>query len=362
MDVVVRDEKATRPRLDRRLFLQAAGATGVAAAAGAMAPSDAFAAGDNHRQPDLVGVEADDGSRVVAQNVVGSRVIDITIDSAALGQTACARILLPRHFSSRSGDAWPVFYLLHGGLGSYVDWTESSDIERLTRRADVLVVMPDAGRLGFYADWWNHGAGNKPGWETFHLTELIQIVERGLGASDQRAIAGLSMGGFGAMSYAGRRPELFRAAASFSGVLDTTHPTVAPLFPGPYPTFLMQTFLQPLGYDAAALFGDPIAQADIWAAHNPADLVENMRGIALFVSCGNGELGPLDPAGTDPAGLLAQLEAALLLHNQEFVARARGLDIDVTTDFYGPGTHTFPYWQRELHIALPLLMQAIGVA
>ena len=59
-----------------------------------------------------------------------------------------------------------MLYLLHGGLGSYVDWTESSDVERLTRSTDVLVVMPDAGRLGFYTDWWNHGAGN---WETILL-------------------------------------------------------------------------------------------------------------------------------------------------------------------------------------------------
>ena len=77
-------------------------------------------------------------------------------------------------------------------------------------------------------------------------------------------------------------------------------------------------------------------QADIWATHNPADLVENLRGIALFVSCGNGHLGPLDPPGTDPAGVLAQLEAALLLHNQEFVARAQQRSIDVTVDFYRP--------------------------
>jgi diacylglycerol O-acyltransferase/trehalose O-mycolyltransferase len=355
MDVELRDE-----HLDRRRFLHVASATGVAVAAGAMLPDDASAISGNRRRPDLIGVEADDGSRVIAQHVLDSRAVDITIDSAALGQTAGARVLLPRRFSSRSREAWPVFYLLHGGLGSYVDWTESSDIERLTRATDVLVVMPDGGRLGFYADWWNHGAGNKPGWETFHLTELRQILERGLGAGDLRAIAGLSMGGFGAMSYAGRHPEMFTAAAAFSGVLDTTHPTVAPIFPGPYPTWLMQTFLQPLGYDALALFGDPTAQADIWAAHNPADLVENLRGMALFVSCGNGQLGALDPPGSDPSSLLAQLEAALLLHNQEFVDRARTLGIDVTVDFYGPGTHTWPYWRRALQVAFPQLMRAIG--
>jgi hypothetical protein len=77
------------------------------------------------------------------------------------------------------------------------------------RRAAVSASTPTGGVT----------ARTKPGWETFHLTELRQILERGLGAGGQRAIAGLSMGGFGAMSYAGRRPDLFRAAAAFSGVL-----------------------------------------------------------------------------------------------------------------------------------------------
>lgn len=362
MKDVFRDKKMTRTCCDRRRFLTAASATAVAAATGAIRPGEAFAVTNIRPKLDLIGVQADDGSRVIAQHILEPRAMDITIDSAALGQTAGVRVLLPRRFSAWMRDGWPVLYLLHGGLGSYVDWTESSDVERLTRSTDVLVVMPDGGSLGFYADWWNHGAGNKPGWETFHLVELRQILERGLGAGDQRAIAGLSMGGFGAISYAARHPELFRAAAAFSGILDTRHPTVVPIFPGPYPTWLIQTFLQPLGYDALALFGDPIAQADIWAAHNPADLVENLRGIALFVSCGNGQLGPFDPPSADPSDLLAQLEAALLLQNQEFVARARGLGIDVAVDFYGPGIHTFPYWQRELHVAFPLLMRAIGAA
>ena len=330
-----------------------ASATGVAAA---VSPGAALARTRHGRKPNLVGVQADNGSRVIAQNLLDSRTVDVTIDSAALGHTASVRVLLPNRFASHSGGAWPVFYLVHGGFGTFVDWTESSDIADLARKRDVLVVMPDGESLGFYTDWWARG-GNKPGWETFHLVELVQILERGLGAGDRRAIAGLSMGGFGTMSYPARHPGFFRAAASFSGVLDTLHPTVAPLFPGLYATWLLQTFVTPLGYDALALFGDPTAQRDVGGAQ-PLDLVANLRGTKLFVSCGNGQVGPLDPPGTDPSGLLVQLEAALFLQNQAFVA-PRVSDSTSPSTSTAPA-RTWPYWARELERAFPLLMRSIG--
>jgi diacylglycerol O-acyltransferase / trehalose O-mycolyltransferase len=344
-------------RVDRRRFLKVASATGVGAA---LWPGATLARTLDARKPNLVGVHADNGARVIAQNFLDPRTVDVTIDSMALGHTASARVILPNRFASHTSAAWPVLYLLHGGLGSYVDWTESSNIATLARDRDVLVVMPDGGSLGFYTDWWDHGSGSKPGWESFHLVELSQILERGLAAADRRAVAGLSMGGFGAISYAGRRPGFFRAAAAFSGILDTLHPTTAPLFPGLYATWLLQTFVTPLGYDALALFGDPAAQRAVWAAHNPADLVANLRGTKLFVSCGNGHVGPLDPPGTDPSGILVQLEGALFLQNEEFIARATSLGLDLTVDLYGPGTHNWPYWARELEKAFPLLMRAIG--
>jgi diacylglycerol O-acyltransferase / trehalose O-mycolyltransferase / mycolyltransferase Ag85 len=90
---------------------------------------------------------------VIAQNFLDPRTVDITIDSAALGHTASARIILRNRLASHSGGMWPVLYLLHGGLGSYVDWRESGGIAELARKRDVLVVMPDGGSLGFYTDW-----------------------------------------------------------------------------------------------------------------------------------------------------------------------------------------------------------------
>ncbi|GAA1118338.1 MULTISPECIES: alpha/beta hydrolase [Streptomyces violaceusniger group] len=341
--------------LNRRRFFGVASTAGVAVTT---SQGVAVASGGDERNPHLIGVQADSGASVIAQNFLDPRTVDITIDSVALGHTASVRIILPNRFGSRAGASWPVLYLLHGGYGDYTDWARHSDVARLVRKRDVLVVMPDGGALGFYTDWWARGAGSKPGWETFHLVELSQILARGLHAANRRAIAGLSMGGFGAMSYAARHPGFFRAAASFSGTLDTLHPTAEPVSSDPFAMWFLQTHIAPNGYDPLSLFGDPTAQHAIWAAHNPADLVKDLRGTKLFVSCGNGRIGPLDPPGTDPSDISVRYEAVQLRQNQEFVKRATHLGLDVTFETC-TGSHTWPYWARELEKAFPLLMRAI---
>lgn len=63
-----------------------------------------------------------------------------------------------------------MLYLLHGRYDSYLSWTRSTDVEELSRRSGVLVVMPEAGRAGFYSDW-----RIGPGRETFHTRELHRV-------------------------------------------------------------------------------------------------------------------------------------------------------------------------------------------
>jgi S-formylglutathione hydrolase FrmB len=46
--------------------------------------------------------------------------------------------------------------------------------------------------------------------------------------------------------------------------------------------------------------------------------------------------------------------------NETFIERLAELGIAATVDAYGPGTHTWPYWERSLHRALPLLLDALA--
>ncbi|WP_033383904.1 alpha/beta hydrolase [Kibdelosporangium aridum] len=292
---------------------------------------------------------AENGARVVGETQINPRMLDITISSPALETNAPVRLLVPTGWTPGTTRVWPVLYLLHGAGDDYTSWTRSTDVAALTAQRNMLVVMPSGGRDGFYSDWRNHGAGGAPRWASFHLTEVVQILERGYGAGTSRAIAGLSMGGFGAMSYAARRPGMFRAAASYSGLLHTRQSARS--------ISLIQGVLLKDGYDPYALWGDAALNADVWAAHNPYDLADKLLGIPLYVSCGNGQPGALDPSGALPD---FAVEPVCLDQSVAFVHRIQQLGGTVTPHFYGAGLHSWPWWQRELHTSFPMLTRAIG--
>jgi S-formylglutathione hydrolase FrmB len=234
-------------------------------------------------------------------------------------------------------------YLLHGCCDTPDSWTRETDVEDLPQLRHVLVVTPEAGDVGWYSDWWNYGAGAPPAWETFHLREVRKLLERGYGAGERRVIAGLSMGGLGALSYAGRHPRMFRAAASYSGVS--------------YPLYEPGAILgltSDFGLDPFALWGDPVAQRAIWEAHDPYYLAKRLRHMPVFLSVGDGTAGPFDPPGAtdDREEFLHGMNLALAAHFTD-------LKLHLTTDFYGAGTHDWPYWERELHRSLPILLGAL---
>jgi S-formylglutathione hydrolase FrmB len=253
------------------------------------------------------------------------------------------RLLLPVHYRARPGARWPVLYLLHGCCDTYRSWTRSTDVEALTARSDVLVVMPDGGKAGFYSDWLTG-----PRWETFHLAELRHILQRDYRASTVMAVAGVSMGGLGALAYAARHPGLFRAAASFSGITDTRLSAQE--------SMRYMGLVRSQGENPTHLWGDPRRDAAVWAAHNPYDLAPQLRGTQLFIAAGDGQPGPLDPPGV----AASTIESSLAAENAALARRLRALKIPAQLDFYGPGTHSWPYWQRDLHHAWPLLQHALG--
>ena len=261
------------------------------------------------------------------------------------------RILLPAHYDP-GGRGYPVLYLLHGAGDTYQTWTENTDVAALTNRYRLIVVMPDGGHdanAGWYSDWKD---GSRD-WESFHIHVLIPWVDSHfdtLGAK-HRGIAGLSMGGFGAMSYAARHPGLFAAAASFSGAVDTQYVS-------PVSGVAFAELNDRYGTPDGRVWGDQSTDSATWAAHNPTALAPKLKGTKLWIATGDGAPGGAE--GDDPqnpGGYM--IEQFIWQMNLSFTRALDDAGVPHHDWFYSGGYHGWPYWQADLHWALPGLYRAI---
>ena len=138
--------------------------------------------------------------------------LDFHYFSDALSKQTAAYVLVPE-----TGEGpFPVLYLLHGLSGDHTIWLRRTRIERYVAELGIIVVMPDGGR-SFYTDAIEGYAYGKAVGE-----ELVARVDRTFPTQanrDGRVVAGLSMGGYGAVRLALAYPQTFRAAHSLSGAL-----------------------------------------------------------------------------------------------------------------------------------------------
>jgi len=129
-------------------------------------------------------------------------------------------VLLPLGYEHHSA-AYPVLYLLHGLFGRFDDWVERTGIVAQTANHDLIIVTPEGGD-GWYSD---SATAEHEKYESYLICELLPEIEkryRTISERRGRAIAGLSMGGYGAVKMAIKKPDIYTFAASFSGVFDPT--------------------------------------------------------------------------------------------------------------------------------------------
>ncbi len=156
--------------------------------------------------------------------------LNFNFESQYLGNNTDISVILPdkrRDMSPGefygSGKKYKVLWLLHGTFGDHTDWIRKSNIELYACEKELIVVMP-SGLNSNYVNW--------PGFTTGFLMwdylfeELMPLIYGWFPASDRREdnfIAGLSMGGGGALQYAAGRPEKFAAAAILSSAPSNLH-------------------------------------------------------------------------------------------------------------------------------------------
>ena len=143
---------------------------------------------------------------------------DLAIPSPALGQTIPCSVTLPDDYYRDPTRRFPVLLLLHGTDGTADDWLDAgglADASNADGTLPFIVVTPGAGN-SWYVD------NGSVAWETALLDDLLPAIDarfRTIQGRAGRAIAGLSMGGYGAIHLALRHPDQFAAVASLSGAL-----------------------------------------------------------------------------------------------------------------------------------------------
>lgn len=142
----------------------------------------------------------------------------IQFKSELIGQVLPYNALLPVGYAD-SNKRYPVLYLLHGLFGRYDDWITRTNLAEYAAHYDVIIVTPEG-----HDSWYTDSAGVATDkYESYFIRELISDVDtRFRTIKDRRArgVAGLSMGGYGALKYGLKHPEQFTFAASLSGALD----------------------------------------------------------------------------------------------------------------------------------------------
>lgn len=148
--------------------------------------------------------------------------LHVHYNSEILTMPVAMEVLLPQHIAggSRRVDTpgpYPTLYLLHGMGDDHTAWMRRTSIERYVEKLPLAIVMP-AGHLGWYTDM---AYGKR--YFTFITEELPRICERMFPLSPARRdrfIAGISMGGYGAIKAGLLAPETFGKAASLAGAVD----------------------------------------------------------------------------------------------------------------------------------------------
>ena len=255
--------------------------------------------------------------------------IQVSMMAQTLGRTVPVTVILPtdkmvfpgqpvredRHFKT--------LYLLHGVLGSCMDWVSGTRIQRFAEDNDLAVVMPSGDNM-FYLD--HPESGNNYG--EFIGRELVEQTRKMFPLSKKREdtfIGGLSMGGYGALRNGLKYADTFGSIVALSSALileDNLQKT------NDIPFFIARRDY------AEACFGD--LEAALTNDRNPEVLLRELKDAGrtvpdIYMACGDKD--------------------TLLPANEKMAAFFRGEGVDVTFET-GPGAHEWDFWDTYIRKAI----------
>ena len=263
-----------------------------------------------------------------------AQVDTLAIPSAAMRKTYRAAVVLPASYAKNKKAKYPVLYLLHGAYGHFGDWLKSTPdkqtVHRLADQYNLIIVLPEGETFAFYLD---SPVNPDSQFETYLTREVLSKIDqtyRTVADRRGRVIAGLSMGGHGALYLSARHPDLYCAAGSMSGALDlrSSNRRLSPADAAQRAQLW------------APVLGSEIDNPERFVANSVVSLVDLMQrnNLPLIIDCG--------------------VDDGLLEINREVHRR---LLYNHTPHEYTerPGAHTWEYWQNALPYQVLFLQQVL---
>lgn len=237
----------------------------------------------------------------------------VGVHSAAMNKEVMVSVITPDGYRADAETPYDVVYLLHGHSGNHNSWYKLAGVGPHADRYGVILVCPD----GANSWYWDSPVNDSMRYETFVAKELVEWVDanyRTNAVRTGRAIAGLSMGGHGALYLAIRHQQTFGAAGSTSGGVDIR----------PFPK----------NWNMSESLGTIEENPQYWEEYtvtNMVHLIPTDGSLALIIDC-----------GTDDFFYKVNCE-----FHEKLVARG------VPHDFYTrPGVHRWPYWTVSVQYQL----------
>ncbi len=261
----------------------------------------------------------------------------LTIGSELMGEEVHYSIYLPPDYETASR-SYPIVYLLHGFGDDDTGWIQMGEVDRIVDGAiatgelpPMIIVMPDGG-----VTWYINSADGSVPWEDMFLQELMPHVENEYRVREGkrfRGVAGLSMGGWGALTLSMRHPELFAGAAAFS----------AGVFPDESVVEMEQdTFDWLLGQPLGAGLAGEARITDHFRAHSPHQLaatadLEQLISVRYWIDCGDDDF----------------------LSANNGVLHAQMLEREIPHEYrVRDGQHSWEYWRSGLVAGLEFVTES----
>jgi S-formylglutathione hydrolase FrmB len=201
-----------------------------------------------------------------------SRVDTLDVYSPSMQKNSRCVIITPDAYTL-TGQPYPVLYLLHGWSGNYVDWlNDAPQLALMADRYQLLIVCPDGGYDSWYLD---SPVDSTMRYDTHVSREVVSFVDQHYHTRRDRggrAIAGLSMGGHGAITLAAKHPDVYGAAGSMCGGLD----------------------LRPFKinrWNLKRVVGNPLTHWKNWEAASAVNMADRFKNanVQLIIDCGVGD-------------------------------------------------------------------------